>query len=106
IAPCKYGLVADQRMLPQESEPRIEVSKYLIVGLGARPFEDIVRNARMIQEVHRKRDKILVCKPFDDVPGKFIQGSDRRNHNDSGKRPLPWRKGQESADGARPARNP
>src|SRR5580765_7897414 len=92
-------------MLPQHGERPIEIAKDLLVGLSAWPFKDIFRNPRMIEEVYCERDKILRCKSFDDVPGKFIQGSDRRNHDDSGKRPLPWRPRQETADRARPARN-
>jgi hypothetical protein len=85
-------------MLLDESERRIEVAKDLIVGLGARPFEDIFRNSRMIEEVHCERDKILDGKSFDNVLGKFIQGSDRWNHDNAGNRRLPWRRGQEAAD--------
>src|SRR6266571_7008058 len=92
-------------MLSQHDECRIEIAKDLIIRLSAWPFKDIFRNPRMIEEVHRERDKILRCKSFDDVAGKFIQGSDRRNHDDAGKRPLPWRQGQETADRARSARN-
>src|SRR5207244_12425503 len=92
-------------MLPQQSERRIEIAKDLVVGLSARPFEDIFRNPRMFEEGYCERDKILGCKSCDDVPGKLIEGSDRRNHDDAGKRPLPWRQGQQTADRARSARN-
>src|SRR4030095_17134644 len=92
-------------MVTEHGECRIEIAKYLIIRLSTRPFKDIFRNPRMIEEVHCERDKILHCKSFDDVPGKFIQGSDRRNHDDAGKRPLPSRQGQETADRARSTRN-
>ena len=81
-------------MLPQHGERPIEIAKDLVVGLSTRSFEDIFRNPRMIEEVNCQRDKIFRCKSFDNVPGKFIQGSDRRNHDDAGKRPLPWRQRQ------------
>src|SRR5438309_4104495 len=92
-------------MLTQQSERRIEIAKDLVVGLSARPFEDIFRDSRMIEEVHCERDKVFRRKSFDDVTGKFIQGSDCRNHDDAGKRPWSWRQGQETADRARSARN-